>query len=248
MGRVDAFHTRTLSRDSVPCAYTAACATGNPAQCPSRICSCRFVASSALPRNQNKSAGGQADVPIDLRPEVRAYIQYFLTEKRDFFERSLSRSTAYLPMIQTIFREQGLPLDLAYKAMIESGFNPRALSRAYALGMWQFMYRTGLLYGLRRNTYIDDRMNPEKSTHAAAQHLNHLYEYFGDWHLVVAAYNCGQGRMDRELQDLNLNALGNHALPRNPQDVHNLWLWSSLQSPVFLVKDVAINLPAYTTP
>ena len=142
---------------------------------------------------------GQADVPIDLTPEVRAYIQYFLTEKRDFFERSLSRSTAYLPMIQTIFREQGLPLDLAYKAMIESGFNPRALSRAYALGMWQFMYRTGLLYGLRRNTYIDDRMNPEKSTHAAAQHLNHLYEYFGDWHLVVAAYNCGQGRMDRAI-------------------------------------------------
>ncbi len=142
---------------------------------------------------------GQADIPIDLTPEVIAYIQYFRTVKRDFFERSLSRSTAYLPMIQTVFREQGLPLDLAYKAMIESGFNPRALSRAYALGMWQFMYRTGLLYGLRRNTYIDDRMNPEKSTYAAARHLNHLYEYFGDWHLVVAAYNCGQGRMDRAI-------------------------------------------------
>ena len=139
---------------------------------------------------------GRADIPIDLRPEVMTYIQYFLTEKRDFFEKSLSRSTAYLPMIQTIFREQGLPLDLAYKAMIESGFNPRALSRAYALGMWQFMYRTGLLYGLQRNTYIDDRMNPEKSTHAAARHLNHLHEYFGDWRLIVAAYNCGQGRMD----------------------------------------------------
>ncbi len=142
---------------------------------------------------------GQADVPIDLTPEVRAYIQYFLTVKRDFLERCLSRSTAYLPMIQTVFREQGLPVDLAYKAMIESGFNPRALSRAYALGMWQFMYRTGLLYGLRRNTYIDDRMNLEKSTHAAARHLNHLYDYFGDWRLVVAAYNCGQGRMDRAI-------------------------------------------------
>lgn len=142
---------------------------------------------------------GQADIPIDLTPEVIAYIQYFRTVKRGFFERSLSRSTAYLPMIQTVFREQGLPLDLAYKAMIESGFNPRALSRAYALGMWQFMYRTGLLYGLRRNTYIDDRMNPEKSTHAAARHLNHLYDYFGDWRLVVAAYNCGQGRMDRAI-------------------------------------------------
>lgn len=142
---------------------------------------------------------GQADIPIDLTPEVIAYIQYFRTVKRDFFERSLSRSTAYLPMIQTVFREQGLPLDLAYKAMIESGFNPRALSRAYALGMWQFMYRTGLLYGLRRNTYIDDRMNPEKSTQAAARHLNHLYDYFGDWRLVVAAYNCGQGRMDRAI-------------------------------------------------
>lgn len=146
-----------------------------------------------------RTLAGQADIPIDLTPEVISYIQYFRTVKRDFFERSLSRSTAYLPMIQTIFREQGLPLDLAYKAMIESGFNPRALSRAYALGMWQFMYRTGLLYGLRRNTYIDDRMNPEKATHAAARHLNHLYDYFGDWHLVVAAYNCGQGRMDRAI-------------------------------------------------
>ena len=146
-----------------------------------------------------RALAGQADIPIDLRPEVMAYIRYFCTEKRDFFVRSLSRSTAYLPMIQTVFREQGLPVDLAYKAMIESGFNPRALSRARALGMWQFMYYTGVLYDLRRNTYIDDRMNPEKATQAAARHLNHLYKYFGDWHLVVAAYNCGQGRLDRAI-------------------------------------------------
>ena len=162
---------------------------------------------------------GQADVPIDLTPEVRAYIKYFQTEKRDFFVRSLSRSTAYLPLIQTTFREQGLPLDLAYKALVESGFNPRALSRAYALGMWQFMYRTGLLYGLRRNTYIDDRMDIEKSTHAAARHLNHLYDYFGDWHLVVAAYNCGQGRMDRAIARSKTRDFWKiHALPRETRN------------------------------
>ena len=162
---------------------------------------------------------GQADIPIDLTPEVEKYIHYFCTERRKYFSLYLSRSTAYLPMIQTVFREQGLPLDLAYKALVESGFNPRALSRAHALGLWQFMYRTGLLYGLRRNTYIDDRMDPEKSTHAAARHLNHLYEYFGDWHLVVAAYNCGQGRMDRAIARSKTRDFWKiHALPRETRN------------------------------
>ncbi len=146
-----------------------------------------------------RTLAGRADIPIDLTPEVRAYIHFFCTEGREFFGRSLSRSTAYLPMIQMAFRKHGLPQDLAYKALVESGFNPRARSRANALGMWQFMYRTGLLYGLRRSTYVDDRMEPEKATWAAARHLTHLYQYFGDWRLVIAAYNCGQGRLDRAI-------------------------------------------------
>lgn len=158
---------------------------------------------------------GRADVPIDLTPEVVDYIRYFQTEKREFFARCLSRSTAYLPMIQAVFRDYGLPEDLAYKALVESGFNSRAQSRVRALGMWQFMYRTGLLYGLRRNTYRDDRMDPEKATRAAARHLTHLYRYFGDWRLVVAAYNCGQGRMDGAIAKSKTRDFWKiHALPR----------------------------------
>ena len=148
-----------------------------------------------------RALAGRADVPIDLTPEVFAYIQYFGTEGSDFFGRWLSRSTAYLPMIQTVFRDRGLPEDLAYKAMIESGFNPRAVSRASAVGMWQFMYHTGSFYGLKRNTWIDDRMDPQKATEAAAKHLTRLYKHFEDWRLVVAAYNCGQGRMDRAIRE-----------------------------------------------
>ena len=162
---------------------------------------------------------GQADVPIDLTPEVLAYIRYFQTEKREFFALCLSRSTAYLPMIHSAFRDYGLPQDLAYKALVESGFNSRAQSRVRALGMWQFMYRTGLLYGLRRNTYRDDRMDPEKATRAAARHLTHLYQYFGDWRLVVAAYNCGQGRMDGAIAKSKTRDFWKiHALPRETRN------------------------------
>ena len=162
---------------------------------------------------------GRADVPIDLTPEVVDYIRYFQTEKREFFARCLSRSTAYLPMIQAVFRKHGLPEDLAYKALVESGFNSRAQSRVRALGLWQFMYRTGLLYGLRRNTYRDDRMDPEKATRAAARHLAHLYRYFGDWRLVVAAYNCGQGRMDGAIAKSKTRDFWKiHALPRETRN------------------------------
>jgi membrane-bound lytic murein transglycosylase D len=103
-------------------------------------------------------------------------------------------------MIQNVFRAEGLPLDLAYVPLVESAFKPNALSRTKAKGVWQFMAGTGLENGLRRDWYIDERSDPEKATVAAAKYLHTLSRIFGgDWHLALASYNCGPGRMQRAL-------------------------------------------------
>ncbi len=147
-----------------------------------------------------RTLAGSADVPVDYTPEVIASIRYFQTDRREMFRRWLYRSGTYMPMIREAFGEAGLPQDLAYKAMIESGFNPRAYSRVGAAGIWQFVRYTAPLYGLKRNTWVDERRDPQKATHAAARHIQHLYDLFGDWRLVIAAYNCGQGRLNRAIR------------------------------------------------
>lgn len=141
------------------------------------------------------------DVPIPDSDRVTSYVELFQGRLRDYMTESLHRGSKYLPMIQTVFRAEGLPLDLAYIPIVESGFKTNALSRASAKGPWQFMRATALEQGLRHDWFVDERSDPEKATIAAAKYLKVLYKLFdGDWHLVLAAYNGGLGRLQRAMK------------------------------------------------
>ena len=141
------------------------------------------------------------DIPIPLNERVLASVELLQGRLRGYVQESLTRGAQYLPMIQNVFRAEGLPLDLAFIPIIESGFKTNALSKAKAKGPWQFMVPTAQDHGLKTNWFIDERSDFEKSTVAAAQYLKMLSRMFdGDWHLVLAAYNGGQGRVQRAMK------------------------------------------------
>ena len=154
------------------------------------------------------------DLPIDANPRVAASIHFFQTRGRETFATWMRRSGRYRDLILDVLAEENLPRDFLYLAMIESGFNPRAYSRAKAVGLWQFMEATGRLEGLHKTYWVDARRDPDKSTRAAAQHLKGLHRHFGDWRLAAAAYNSGRGRVSRAIEKAGSRSFWDLQLPR----------------------------------
>jgi len=158
-------------------------------------------------------------IPIVTNKKVEQFIHFFQTKGKKQFEIYLSRQAVYSDMIQNILKEYSLPEELIYLAMIESGLNPKAHSKANASGMWQFIYSTGIRYDLNRNWYVDERRDPEKATRAACEYLTDLYKQFDNWYLALAAYNAGGGRISRAQRLHQTSDFWQlHALPRETRN------------------------------
>ncbi|MCK4272503.1 LysM peptidoglycan-binding domain-containing protein [bacterium] len=164
------------------------------------------------------------DVTIHWNAQVEKKMSFFQNESRNVFSTWLNRSGLYLDMMQRILREYGLPEDLVYIALIESGFNPNAYSWAHASGPWQFISSTGKLYGLKKDWWLDERRDPVKSTHAAAKYLKNLYAEFGDWPLAMAGYNCGEARVRKEIRKAGTRNFWSLKLPRQTRNYVPLFM------------------------
>ncbi len=154
-------------------------------------------------------AAGNGTIPLVENKWVQDEIRSFQTKERRYFEEAYKRSGLYRPMIIEELRKAGLPEHLSWVPIIESGFKVRALSRARALGMWQFIRSTGYRYGLKQDKYIDERMDPVKATRAAVRYLTELHDFFGDWTTALASYNCGELRVQNVIKAQKIDYLDN---------------------------------------
>lgn len=157
------------------------------------------------------------DVPIVFNDQVKTFINYFQTRKWGVITRAFERAARYLPTMRKVFREKGLPEELLNLAFIESAVNPQATSRAKAAGIWQFIASTARLYGMRTSWWVDERRDPEKSTHGAARYLKNLYGMFGSWPLALAAYNAGEGAVQRAIERQHTRDFWKLRLPKETQ-------------------------------
>ncbi|MDR3060553.1 MAG: LysM peptidoglycan-binding domain-containing protein [Dysgonamonadaceae bacterium] len=138
-------------------------------------------------------------VPMTFNESVRSCIDLYADRRRDLMEYVLGWSNFYFPMIEETLDRYDLPLELKYLAVVESALNPTACSRMGASGIWQFMLPTGKIYGLEINSLVDERRDPVKSTEAACRYFKDMYTIYGDWHLVIASYNCGPGNVNKAI-------------------------------------------------
>ncbi|WP_086047978.1 lytic transglycosylase domain-containing protein [Hugenholtzia roseola] len=142
----------------------------------------------------------EKEMPLNYTPEVRKFIDKYGVHYRHYTAELIKRSNRYFPLFEQILKEEGVPEELKYLVVVESAFQPKAISRAGAGGLWQFMPKTGKIFDLTQNHYIDERFEPIASTRAAARLLKYLYEMFGDWELALASYNCGPGNVKKAMQ------------------------------------------------
>ncbi len=153
--------------------------------------------------------GDHKEIPLDMNRHVEKALKLFKGRERKFFLAAYHRSGKYRPAIVKALKEAGLPEELSWLPLIESGYKTKAFSRARALGMWQFIASTGYKFGLKRDRWIDERMDIEKSTTAAIAYLKELHKIFGDWTTVLASYNCGEGRVLKRIRSQRINYLDN---------------------------------------
>jgi membrane-bound lytic murein transglycosylase D len=153
--------------------------------------------------------GLHKEIPLVMNEHVEREIKSFQTIERDFFLESYKRSGKYRDEMVKSFHEAGIPEEITWLPLIESGFKVRALSKARALGLWQFIPSTGYKFGLKRTAWIDERLDPDKSTAAAIAYLKELHQVFGDWATVLAAYNCGEGNVFRVIRQQKIDYLDN---------------------------------------
>lgn len=210
---------------------------------------------STIPNNHNT-------IPLTENKYVQAEIESFQTKERKFFLEAYQRSGRYRPMILEELKKAGLPEQLSWIPMIESWFKVRAYSRARALGLWQFISSTGYRFGLKRDRWVDERMDPEKSTRAAVKYLHELHALFGDWTTALAAYNCGEFQVQRVIRAQRINYLDNFwdlfvMLPRETarfvprfiatlliiQDAHKYGFELTEPEPILQYEIVSINRP-----